>query len=258
MKERPPLEYWLLLDVGNTTLHVGVGNARRVVWSVDVPVGNEARLKKVVSAATRDFGVKNGVLCSVAPKNKRQAMPVVRSFGLRIIELTALKNCLIEIDYPEPKTIGADRLASSIAAKSLFGAPVVSVDFGTAVTFDVVNRKGAYIGGVIAPGLAAMTDYLYERTAKLPRVQLKEPNRVIGRSTKEAMLSGAVYGYRGLVAEVLSQVTQELGRPSPRVVATGSYAHLIANSLPVICQTVPDLTLEGLRLIATRYLAGAS
>ena len=114
------------------------------------------------------------------------------------------------IDYPRPETIGADRLANATAATALYGSPAVVVDFGTAVTFDVISADRKYIGGVIAPGLNAMTDYLHKRTALLPRVTLREPRRAVGRSTAEAMRSGAVYGYRGLVAEILRQVVKEI------------------------------------------------
>ena len=121
------------------------------------------------------------------------------------------------------------------------------VDFGTAVTFDVVDERGDYVGGVIAPGLAALTDYLHEKTALLPKIKIREPRRVIGKSTEEAMLAGAVYGYRGLVREILSQLTTAVGRPLP-VVATGGYAQLIARKMPEITSVRPNLTLEGLRL----------
>src|SRR6516165_4848574 len=102
-----------------------------------------------------------------------------------------------------------------------FGAPVVVVDFGTAVTFDVVNTKGNYAGGIIAPGLAAMTDYLHEKTALLPRIKITEPKKVVGKSTEQAMLAGAVYGYRGLVRELISELKRELKTKRLPVVATG-------------------------------------
>src|SRR5437899_2086157 len=115
--------------------------------------------------------------------------------GLRCVELTHKTISGVGIDYPRPETIGPDRLANAVAARHHFGAPVVVVDFGTAVTFDVVNRAGDYAGGIIAPGLAAMTDYLHEKTALLPSIKIREIKRVIGKSTEEAMLIGAVHGY---------------------------------------------------------------
>jgi type III pantothenate kinase len=122
------------------------------------------------------------------------------------------------------------------------------VDFGTAVTFDVVNHAGNYAGGIIAPGLAAMTDYLHEKTALLPRIKIRETRTVIGRGTEQAMLVGAVHGYRGLVRELIAELKRELKVKSLPVVATGSYANLLAARLPEIRVVEPNLTLEGLRL----------
>ncbi len=157
------------------------------------------------------------------------------------------------IDYPRPETIGADRLANATAATALYGSPAVVVDFGTAVTFDVISADGKYIGGVIAPGLNAMTDYLHKRTALLPRVTLREPRRAVGRSTAEAMRSGAVHGYRGLVAEILRQVVKEIpSRKRPFLIATGGDAKLIAGKTGLFSAISPTLTLQGLRLIGCR------
>jgi type III pantothenate kinase len=127
------------------------------------------------------------------------------------------------------------------------------VDFGTAVTFDVLSAKGSYIGGVIAPGLSAMTNYLHEKTALLPLVKLKEPKSAVGRSTIDAMLAGAVHGYRGLIREILSQITAEAFRKKkPVVVATGGDAKLIAGKLAIFDQVDPLLTLRGLLIIADK------
>jgi type III pantothenate kinase len=158
----------------------------------------------------------------------------------------------VGIDYPKPSSIGADRLANAAAAPHFYGAPVVVVDFGTAVTFDIIDRRRNYVGGVIAPGLEAMTDYLHQRTALLPKITLLEPPSAVGKSTKHAMLAGAVFGYRGLVREILREVKSELRARSLRVVATGGYAELIAEGVQEIDAVHPNLTLEGLRLIGVR------
>ena len=123
------------------------------------------------------------------------------------------------------------------------------VDFGTAVTFDVVDANGNYIGGIIAPGLAAMTDYLHEKTALLPKIKIREVRSAIGKSTEHAMLVGAVHGYRGLVRGLLAALKRELRAKKLPVVATGGYAKLIAAKLPEISAVMPGLTLEGLRLV---------
>jgi type III pantothenate kinase len=126
---------------------------------------------------------------------------------------------------------------------------VVVVDFGTAVTFDVVNRAGHYVGGIIAPGLAAMTDYLHEKTALLPRIKIREVKTAIGKTTEQAMLIGAVHGYRGLVRELIAELKRESKVKQLPVVATGGYAKLMASKLPEITAVKPNLTLEGLRLV---------
>jgi type III pantothenate kinase len=269
----------LLFDIGNTNTHVGLANGRRVVKQADVPTagwfnGTAAKLvRKFAGHSTFD----GAVLCSVVPR----ATPEVREFiahigapstgsarkkiqqhagsetGVPILELTPKTLVGVGIDYPKPDTIGPDRLANAIAARHHFGAPVVVLDFGTAVTFDVVNRAGNYAGGIIASGLAAMTDYLHEKTALLPRIKIREIKTSIGKSTEEAMLVGAVHGYRGLVRELIGELKRELKVKRLPVVATGSYAKLMASKLPEISAVEPNLTLEGLRLTweASRSLA---
>jgi type III pantothenate kinase len=155
----------------------------------------------------------------------------------------------VGIDYPAPQTIGPDRLANAVAVRTHFGAPAVVVDFGTAVTFDVVDRKGNYIGGIIAPGLAVMTDYLHEKTALLPRIQMREIAAVVGKNTTQAMLIGAVHGYRGLIRQLVAELKGALRCRRLPVVATGGYGKLIAAKLPEITAVEPLLTLEGLRLV---------
>ncbi len=188
------------------------------------------------------------VVSSVVPaKNKiiRRAAKAVP-----VLFVSAKCNLGVGVDYPVPSSIGADRLANAAAVAALYGCPAIVVDFGTAVTFDVVSAEACYIGGVIAPGLESMTNYLYNRTALLPKLSLAEPRRAVGRSTKDAMMAGAIFGYRGLVKEILRRITAEAFRKRrAQVVATGGYAHLIAAQLPEIEAVHPELTLEGLRII---------
>jgi type III pantothenate kinase len=161
----------------------------------------------------------------------------------------------VGIDYPNPKTIGADRLANAAAVADLYGSPAIVVDFGTAVTFDIVSVQRNYIGGVIAPGLESMTNFLYQRTALLPKISLKEPRSTVGRSTIDAMRSGAVIGYRGLVREIIARIKAErFPREKVHVIATGGYADLIAAGLREIDAVHPNLTLEGLRIVANLNL----
>lgn len=188
-------------------------------------------------------------LCSVVPAATQFARrDLKRAWNLKPFELTHATVRGIGIDYPNSKTIGPDRLANAAAARQQFGAPVVVVDFGTAVTFDVVNRQGNYVGGIIVPGLAAMTSYLHEKTALLPEIKIREVSGVIGQSTEHAMLIGAVHGYRGLVRELVQKLKSELKAHRLPVVATGGYAKLMAKKLPEITSVDPLLTLKGLRL----------
>lgn len=242
----------LLFDIGNTNVHVGLADARRVGRQTDIPTaawGNRTALR-LLKAFVGTRRVEGAALCSVVPAATPQIRAAVRQFWrLPTLELSPRTLVGVGIDYPRPHTIGPDRLANAVAAQHHFGAPVVVVDFGTAVTFDVVNRRGHYVGGIIAPGLAAMTDYLHEKTALLPRIRIREITRVIGTNTTEAMLIGAVHGYRGLVRELIKELKRELGVGRLPIVATGGYAKLISAKLPEITAVEPNLTLEGLRLV---------
>ncbi len=242
----------LLFDIGNTNTHVGLANGRRVTRQADIPSAawfSKSALSRLAGFVGR-ARVDKVAICSVVPHATPRVRKAVRAlWGLSSLELTSRTVQGVGIDYPKPETIGPDRLANAVAARHGFGAPVVVLDFGTAVTFDVVNARGDYVGGIIAPGLAAMTDYLHEKTALLPRIRIREFKRAIGRSTEEAMLVGAVHGYRGLVRELIAELKRELGVRRLPVIATGGYAKLIAAKLPEISAVRPDLTLEGLRLV---------
>jgi type III pantothenate kinase len=155
------------------------------------------------------------------------------------------------IDYPLPEQIGADRLANAAGVLTRHGAPAIIIDFGTAVTFDVISDQPAYCGGVIAPGLGAMSGYLPGKTALLPVIELEEPASAIGKSTEHAMQAGAVFGYRGLVKEIIARIRKELSG-TPKIIATGGDAALIARGLSEIEAVDPDITLDGLRQVAAR------
>jgi len=242
----------LLVDIGNTNTHLGLASPQRVVKQANVPTahwmgGDAAKLaKRFVGRAA----LNGAALCSVVPRvtpHVRRA--VKRIWDISSLELTPKTVRGVGVDYPKPQTIGPDRLANAVAVRHHFGAPSVVVDFGTAVTFDVVDGSGNYVGGIIAPGLAAMTDYLHEKTALLPKIRIREVASVVGKSTEQAMLVGAVHGYRGLVRELIGELKKELKAKRLPVVATGGYAKLIAARMPEITAAEPLLTLEGLRLV---------
>ncbi|MBN8708476.1 MAG: hypothetical protein BGO12_18440 [Verrucomicrobia bacterium 61-8] len=239
---------FLLIDISNSFTKLAFSSRGRLGRIERIPTATLAAGTLRAAIGTRKF--LHAAVASVVPGKNPE---VEKALGSGICWVGAGVDLGIGIDYPQPRSIGADRLANAVGAKFLHGAPAIVVDFGTAVTFDVLTREGNYAGGVIAPGLNAMTDYLHSRTALLPKVKLREPRRAIGRSTKEAMQSGAVYGYRGLIKEIVREIEKEIGvRRGLRLIATGGDARLIAGQTHMFAAVEPQLTLEGIRIIATR------
>jgi type III pantothenate kinase len=242
----------LLFDIGNTNTHIGLASGQRVVRHADIPTAAwlAGKAAKQLQSFVGNAKLEGVAICSVVPRATPKVQATVHGlWKLPAVVLTPRTLRGVGIDYPKPETIGPDRLANAVAARHRFGAPSVVVDFGTAVTFDVVDARGNYAGGIIAPGLAAMTDYLHEKTALLPRIQIREVESLVGKSTEHAMLVGAVHGYRGLVRELIIELKRELRVKRLPVVATGGYAKLIAAKLPEISAVEMNLTLEGLRLV---------
>jgi type III pantothenate kinase len=236
---------FVLVDISNSFTKIAFSSRRRLGRSFRLPTSEltAASLGKMLGARK----AKHAVVASVVPSRNKIVAKVLPTSICWVSHKISLG---VGIDYPKPETIGADRLANAAAAVALFGSPAIVVDFGTAVTFDVISPAGRYAGGVIAPGLNAMTDYLHRRTALLPRVVLREPRQAIGRSTAEAMRSGAIYGYRGLVSEILRQLLKEIpAKFQTTLIATGGDAKLIAGGTRLFSVVSPALTLEGLRLI---------
>jgi type III pantothenate kinase len=157
----------------------------------------------------------------------------------------------MQILYDNPREVGADRIVNAVAAWARHEGPCVVVDFGTATTFDVISERGAYLGGVIAPGIGISADALFSRAAKLPRVEVVRPPRVVGRTTVQSIQAGLVFGYVSLVEGIVQRIGDELGA-RPRVLATGGLAPLLAKETDVIDEVATELTLEGLRIIHAR------
>ena len=242
---------YLLIDVSNSFVKLAFATRNRIAKPTRRPTA------RLTTAAVREILRRRSVgaiiVSSVVPAKNRTIISAAA--GTRTLFVAPSLDLGVGIDYPAPRTIGADRLANAAAVARLYGLPAIVVDFGTAVTFDVVSANAKYVGGVIAPGLEAMTNFLYQRTALLPKLTLREPARAIGKTTRDAMMSGAVYGYRGLVHEILARlVAENFPRKKTRIVATGGYAQLIASKLPQIEAVHPNLTLEGLRIIANRNI----
>ena len=236
---------YLLIDNSNTRTKFVLSTPkallkeRRMIPTREV---SEERLDDALKGLHYDAAV----VCSVVPR----VADVLRNWLTRPSHFLSCDSRLgVGIDYPSPRQIGADRLANAAGAVAYYGYPCIVVDFGTAVTFDVIGPERTYLGGAIAPGLARMGDYLARNTALLPAIEPHEPKHAIGTSTVEAMHSGAVYGYRGMVKEILAKLEEEMGR-RPTVVATGGDAALIARGVPRIDHVDPDITLNGLRMVA--------
>jgi type III pantothenate kinase len=238
---------YLLMDVSNSYAKLAFASRERVSNPARIPTSELS--SSVVAEFLRRRQVQKLVISSVVPA-KNSAISKAARNKVQVLWLNWKLKMGVTIEYPKPESIGADRLANVAAVAELYECPAIVVDFGTAVTFDVVSERRSYIGGVIAPGLEAMTNFLYQRTALLPRLSLKEPHRVIGKSTVEAMRSGAVFGYRGLVREILARIkVEQFSRKRVTVVATGGYARLVANQVPEVAVVHPHLTLEGLRIV---------
>lgn len=236
---------YLLVDNSNTRTKFVLATERGLLdWRAIIPtkeVTGEA-LEEALEGRTFDCAV----VCSVVPK----IMEVLeRWFRVPVHRLTCESPLGVGIDYPQPRQIGADRLANAAGVGIRYRVPCIVVDFGTAVTFDVIDKDRNYVGGVICPGLAALSDYLPQHTAQLPTINPREPDQAIGKSTEEAMHAGAVIGYRGLVKEILSKLEEEL-KERPVVIATGGDARLIARRVDRIDHVDRDITMIGLLAVA--------
>ena len=237
---------FLLVNLNNTSTKLGLADEKELLAKKVISTKNLSI--PAVKRAVRRWEFDHVLVGSVVPKKTGVFRKLFRA-GVK--EVTPDLDLGVGIDFSEPHDIGADRLANAVGVTTRYGSPAIVVDFGTAVTFDIVSLKGVYEGGVIAPGLGVMTDYMYQRTALLPKIDLEEPVSVIGKTTKSAMLAGAVYGYRGLVRQIVTEIVAKL-EGKVRIVGTGSYANLIAAKLPELQIVDLDLTLEGLRVIALR------
>ena len=261
----------VVVDVGNTSTAVGLwsdGRVSHVAHCDDGFDGASRVVRELVGGGAPGVCALPMGYVSVVPKVDRKWRALAkelgvtfhqvgcRDFGLETPRPRTARGTGLVLDYPKPETIGADRLADAVGAVSQYGAPVLVMDFGTALTAAVVTADRVWRGGVIAPGFPLMRDYLFERTAKLPRMELgtgKAPK--IGRSTEEAMRFGALVGYRGMVREIVAELTKNF-KTNFKLVATGGFAKWALKSLDLPFVIDPTLTLYGTGLIAARRLAG--
>jgi len=247
----------LCIDIGNTNITLGLYQGE--------DLGPRWRLATTYDRMPDEFGVQllgllnhhkiavdqvtQGVIASVVPPLTERWVHVCRTYlNCEPLVISPDLKTGVKILIDKPSEVGADRIVDAVAAHNLYGGPACIVDFGTATTFDAISPSGDYLGGAISPGIGIARDALAQRTAKLPKVDLSAPKSPIGSNTVEAMQSGLMYGYVGLVEGMVARFKRELGSEM-KVIATGGLAELIAKETEVIEIVAPWLTLDGLQII---------
>jgi len=247
----------LVIDIGNTNTVIGLFDDNKLIvhWRL---ASQRHRTADEYGIMIKEFFLLNNIdakrvtdviiSCVVPP-----LLPVLEEMSNSYFKVSPLivgpdTKTGLSILYDNPKDVGADRIANAVAGYEKFGGPLIIVDFGTAITFDVVSKKGEYLGGLIFPGISISMEALFNKAAKLPRVELISPTALIGKSTAESIQAGAVYGYAGLVDNVVKKIQKETGKGT-KVISTGGQADLIANHSSLIEENCPLLTLDGLKII---------
>jgi len=247
----------LAIDLGNTNLTFGLFEGDRLVHDWRLATRRDSMpdelgismLQLIRQEGIDPKAVDAVVVASVVPPlNASLEQAIERYFGQRPMMVGPGIKTGLKIHYRDPKEVGADRIVAAMAAFKKYGGPLIIIDFGTGTTYDVVSQEGDYLGGAIAPGMGISVEALYERAARLQRVELKAPSNVIGRTTAESMQAGIIYGFTAQVEGMVARIRKELGQQA-RVIATGGLAGLIAAETPVIELVDDRLMLEGLRLI---------
>jgi type III pantothenate kinase len=250
----------LTVDAGNTNTVLGVheGAELRAHWRLTTRREQTADeygilVRNLFAASGFNPGDVAGVaIASVVPPLTPVLVNLARAYlGQEPLVVEPGVRTGMPILYEPPGDVGADRIVNGVAAFATWGGPVIVVDFGTATTFDVVTKKGEYVGGAICPGVGISADALFQRAARLPRVDVRNPGKVIGRSTVGSIQAGLYFGYAEMVQGIIGRIRAELGEEA-RVVATGGLAESLAPDIPAIEAVDPALTLTGLRLIWER------
>jgi type III pantothenate kinase len=251
----------LVVDVGNTNTVIGVFVADDLKhhWRLQTHYGRTSDehgifLRQLFAMAGLDAGVIEASMVScVVPPMESTIVGAIRDYFSvepRVVRTEVFQG--MPILYRDPREVGADRIVNAVAAWSQYQTALIVVDFGTATTFDAINERGEYLGGAICPGVRISSEALFRAASRLPKVDFKKPERVIGRTTVESIQSGLLHGYVGLVTNIVKRMVAELGSPTVHVIATGGLASEIARETGVIDDVDEFLTLKGLRIIHDR------
>jgi len=251
----------LAIDVGNTNITLGVYDGKKLITSLRMGTDKEKTADEFGMFLAWTFRSQNidiskiegVIISSVVPPLMYSLEHAIRKY-LKVDPIVigpGIKTG-INIKYENPREVGADRIVNAVAAYEIYKCPVIIVDFGTATTFCAISSKGEYLGGVICPGIKISAEALFQRAAKLPRVEFTKPENVIGKNTITSMQSGIVYGYVGQVDYLVRRIKKEMKEEGIKVIATGGLARLIASESETIDEINSLLTLEGLRIIYER------
>ena len=256
----------LVIDVGNTNITLGIFDGEKVSGTFRMK-SKQPRTSDEYGIMLRELVERHGVagkdiqdviIASVVPDVMHSlGSAIIKYFGIKPMVVSAGIKTGIRIVTENPRQVGADRIVDAVAAYTLFGGPVIVVDFGTATTVDAIDAQGRYLGGTIGTGLRLSMDALIEGTAMLPRVELCMPSKVIGTSTLEQLQAGVVAGYVGNMEYLISRMKQEMGLEGVKVIATGGLSRLVSENTTLVDVVDGCLTLEGLRLIYNRMKGSA-
>jgi len=248
----------LLIDVGNTNITVGICDNDKITASWRMTTNKDLTSDEIGIILRNYFmlsnidikSIKGTIISSVVPPIMYSLTHAVRKYVENDpIVVNSKSKMGLTIKYDNPKEVGADRLVNAVGAINKYKAPVIIVDFGTATTFCAINKENEYLGGVILPGIKISLNALVEKTAKLPRIEIAKPEKIIGTSTVESMQSGMYYGYAGSVDNIVKKMKSELAYDDVTVIATGGLARMIAKESETIDVIDSGLTLEGLKII---------